>query len=310
MSTADPPTSGRATAGVLASVSRLHIVAIAALGTFTFGWAFTGRYPWLLAGLCATDWFVVNLLNRAVDLPEDTANGIQGAGFVARHRRAVLAAGFGVLGGSLVVSHAIAPEITLLRLGYHALGLAYNWRLLPGGRRIKQLYFWKNTASAVGFLITVFGYPLAAAGWPGEGARVAADITPASVAWVVVFFFLFELSYEVIYDLRDMAGDAGAGVRTYPVVHGERGAVHIIDGLLATSAVALLAGWASGAVPWRLVVMVLAPALQAVLYKRALVRGITSRFCVGVTWAGAGLLVAYHLYQLAGLPGASTVPAG
>jgi hypothetical protein len=34
-------------AAVAASVGRLHIVAIAALGTFTFGWLFTGRYPHL-----------------------------------------------------------------------------------------------------------------------------------------------------------------------------------------------------------------------------------------------------------------------
>ena len=31
---------------------------------------------------------------------------------------------------------------------------------------------------------------------------------------------LFELSYEVLYDLRDVDGDRAAGVRTYPVVHG------------------------------------------------------------------------------------------
>jgi hypothetical protein len=43
--------------------------------------------------------------------------------------------------------------VTGLRVAYHSLGLAYNWPLLPGGRRIKQLYFFKNSASAAGFLI-------------------------------------------------------------------------------------------------------------------------------------------------------------
>ena len=33
--------------------------------------------------------------------------------------------------------------------------LAYNWPILPGRRRIKELYFFKNTASAAGFIITV-----------------------------------------------------------------------------------------------------------------------------------------------------------
>ena len=40
--------------GVIAtavSVGRLHIVAIAALGCFTFGWLFTGHYPWLVTAL-------------------------------------------------------------------------------------------------------------------------------------------------------------------------------------------------------------------------------------------------------------------
>ena len=59
---------------LFASISRLHIVAIAALGTFTFGWVFTGQHPWLIAAVSALDWFLVNLLNRVVDIPEDRAN--------------------------------------------------------------------------------------------------------------------------------------------------------------------------------------------------------------------------------------------
>ncbi len=287
---------------LFATVSRLHIVAIAALGTFTFGWLFFDRYPWLLAGVCALDWFLVNLLNRVVDLPEDRANAIAGTDFVARHRRAILWGGFGVLFGSLVAMHLVVPAITPLRAGYHLLGFAYNWPVFPGRRRIKQLYFWKNTASAIGFMLTVFGYPIAT--W-GIAAHVplAHGITIATVACASAFFFLFELSYEVIYDLRDAPGDATAGVRTYPVVHGERGAVRIIDVLIGTSIAILAVGFATGVVPWRIAVMGVAPLLQLFLYKRALQRTITSSDCVQITWLGAGLLVAYHLWVVAGLPG-------
>lgn len=293
---------------LLATISRIHIVAIAALGTLTFGWLLLGTYPWALAGIAALDWMLVNLLNRVVDLKEDAANQIPGTAFVARHRRAILGIGFGTLGASLAAVAVVYPAVTPLRLGYHLLGFSYNWKVLPGGRRIKELYFWKNTASAVGFLITVFGYPLAVAG--GTAAVLVPGITGATIACAIAFFFLFELSFEVIYDLRDRPGDAAAGVRTYPVVHGERGAVRIIDGLLATSSVVLLAGYAAGAVPWRMVVMVLAPLLQLVVYKRALRRGITSRDCVNLTWLGTGLLVAYHLWIVAGLPGVGVVPPG
>lgn len=283
-----------------ASVTRLHIVCIAALGTFTFGWLFTGRYLWLLAGVCALDWFVVNLLNRVVDLPEDRANAIVGTDLVARRRGALLALGFGTLAASLVATHVVAPALTPWRLGYHALGLTYNWRLLPGGRRIKQLYFWKNTASAVGFLITVMAYPLAQVGW-----------APATLTWPAIlasaaFFFLFELSYEVAYDLRDAPGDAREGVRTYAVVHGPRVAAAILHALALAGAGVLVAGFVARIVPWRVAVMAVAPLLQVVLVRRALARGITSADCVNLTWLGAALLLAYHGWVVAGLPGVSS----
>ena len=302
MATAVAAISGTGPLRLFATVSRLHIVAIAALGTFTFGWLFFGVHPWALAGISALDWFLVNILNRVVDLPEDRANGIVGTDFVSRNRRAILVAGFTALGMSLVLLHLVAPALTPLRLAYHSLGLAYNWPLFPGGRRIKQLYFWKNTASASGFLLTVFGYPLAASDWTRD-RPLSAGITLATIAFAALFFFLFELSYEVIYDLRDAEGDAAANVRTYPVVHGPRGAVKIIDALLVASMAVLLAGYGARVVPWRMVVMVAAPALQLVVYKRALRRGITSGDCIALTWLGAGLLVAYHLWVAAGLPG-------
>ncbi len=288
---------------VLASIGRLHIVAIAAMGTFTFGWLFTGHYPWMLAVICALDWFLVNLLNRVVDLPEDRVNQITGTDFVGRYRRPIIVLGFAVLLVSLMVVHRLSPALTPWRVAYHGLGFAYNWPLVPGKRRIKQLYFWKNTASALGFMITVFAYPLASLGWPMNAPRFPPGIAWATVLYTAAFFMLFELSYEVIYDLRDAEGDRMADVRTYAVVHGERGAVRIIDALLTASMACLVVGYAAGSVPWRLFIMVVAPLLQLVIYKRALRRGITAKDCIGLTWLGAGLLVSYHLWIVAGLPG-------
>jgi 4-hydroxybenzoate polyprenyltransferase len=285
-----------------ASVSRFHIVSIAALGTFTFGWLFTDRYEWGVAAICALDWFVVNLLNRVVDVREDRANAIYGTGFVDRHRRALTAFGFALLVGSLLATQLYLPRLTPLRLAFHLLGLAYNWPLLPGGRRIKQVYFFKNAASGLGFLITVFGYPLTAVG----REVMPAGITPVTVFVTVAFFLLFELSYEAIYDLRDAEGDAKAGVRSYAVVHGVRGAVHIIDALLIGSMFVLAVGFAANVVPWRIFVMIAAPLLQLVFYKRALRRGITARDCIALTWLGATLLAVYNLWVWLGLPGIHT----
>jgi 4-hydroxybenzoate polyprenyltransferase len=284
----------------LAGVARLHIVAIAALGTYTFAWLILGERPWLLALAAASDWFIVNLTNRVVDLHEDRVNAISGTSFVEKHRRALVALAFGSMAGTLVVGHVLVPEITSVRVAFHALGLAYNYPLLPGGRRIKQLYFFKNAASATGFLLTLFGFPVAVLIW--EGHRPVLGISWSTVLVSALFFFAFELSYEVIYDLRDVPGDRAAGVATYPVVHGQAGAVRIIDALLAASIAILVIGFASGVLPWRIFVMIFAPVFQLIYYKRALRRGISSGDCILLTWIGAALLLAYNLWIEAGLP--------
>lgn len=285
---------------LFASVSRIHIVAIGALGALTFGWVFFGVRMPLVAAVAALDWFLVNLLNRVVDIPEDRANGIVGTDFVACNRRALVVLGFGLLATSLVVVHLAAPILTPFRVGFHVLGLAYNWPLLPGRRRIKQLYFWKNTASACGFLLTVFAYPLAI----GRSAGAALLVGPLGVVLTCAFFTLFELSYEVLYDLRDAPGDRAAGVATYPVVHGERTAMRIVDALVFVSSAIAIGGYLAGAVPWRVVVMVLAPIAQLAYYKRITRRReIAARDCIRLTWIGAGLLLAYNLWAAVGLPG-------
>jgi 4-hydroxybenzoate polyprenyltransferase len=147
-------------------------------------------------------------------------------------------------------------------------------------------------------MLTCFAYPLAA-----SGGALASGIGVGTIVTTGVFFFLFELSYEVIYDLRDAPGDRQAEVLTFPVVHGETGAVRIIDGLCLASMATLVLGFAMRLVPWRIAVMALAPVIQIFLYKRWLARGITSADCVRLTWLGAGLLVAYHVWVALGLPG-------
>jgi 4-hydroxybenzoate polyprenyltransferase len=286
--------------GLFASISRFHIVAIAALGTLTMGWLFTGQHLYGIAAISALDWFIVNLLNRVVDINEDLQNGIRGTDFVLRKKRALTIVGGTLLVGSLIWTAFALPALTVWRILYHALGLVYNWRLLPGRHRLKELYFFKNTASAVGFLITVFAYPLAVIPW---GDALPAGISPATLVVTATFFFLFELSYEAIYDLRDAPGDAQAGVMSYAVVHGQAFAVRLIDRLLVVSMLILAGGFVLGVVPWRIFVMITAPALQIVFYKRALRRGITSGDCIALTWLGAGLLLVYQVWIALDLPG-------
>ena len=280
------------------SISRLHIVAIAAFGTLTFGWLFTGLHAPSLALIAAVDWFLVNLVNRVVDIPEDRTNRIAGTELVARRSRALLVLSVAVLAGSFVVVQLIEPQIWPLRVAYHLLGLVYNVRLIPTGRgrtRLKELYAVKNTASAVGFMITVFGYPLVAL----AGART---VGWGYVATMAVFFFFSELSYEVVYDLRDVEGDRQAKVPTFPVVHGRAVTRVIVYGLLGTSALALIAGYAVRAIDWAGFIMVVGLVVQLVAYRRFDARGVNARDCIRLTLTGAGLLAAYNAWVLVGLP--------
>ena len=284
----------------LASIARVHIIAIGAMGTLTFAYALCGTRPWLLALVCASDWFVVNLLNRVVDLKEDAANEINGTELVAKHKRAVLVVGFGTLVASLVVTWWLVPALLPYRVAFHALGFAYNWRLLPtpwGRVRIKELAFWKNTASATGFMLTVFCYPLA------TQARLA-SVSLETIAWSAAFFFLFELSYEVLYDLRDVDGDRIANVRTWPVILGPRGGFLVAVALMLASFIVVVSGYAMNALPWRIAIMGAAPLVQLAIAWRMVKRGITSRDCIAVTWLGTALLGGWHAWEFLGLPGA------
>ena len=269
-------------------------MAIAALGCLTFGRMFSGELLWAVAAVCALDWFLVNFVNRAVDLPEDLANRVPGVAWMAGRRWPVLAA-FATLFASFVLVQAVLPALLPWRIAYHALGLAYNYPLL--GRRLKQIYGVKNLASASGFLLTSFAYTLASA----EASLVA----PISILLLGAFFLAFEVSYEVIYDLRDADGDRLARVPTFPAVHGERRAHSIAEVLALASIAPLAAGWADGMLAWGHVVVGVAPVVQVLLLRRWMERGgVTSVDCVRLTWLGATLLATWNLWQTARLPGA------
>jgi 4-hydroxybenzoate polyprenyltransferase len=99
-------------------------------------------------------------------------------------------------------------------------------------------------------------------------------------------------------------GDAMAEIRTYPVVHGERTAIYIIDALAFSSIAILSIGYLLECVPWRIFIMTAAPFLQFVVYKQMLRRGgISAKDCIRITWMGVGMLVIYNVWVIAGLPG-------
>ena len=80
---------------------------------------------------------------------------------------------------------------------------------------------------------------------------------------------------------------------TYPVVHGPHVARRIIDGLLLGSSLALLAGIAARVLGLREALMLAAPILQWLVYRRLLARGLTPRGCILLTHLGTAQLLLF-----------------
>jgi len=287
-----------------ASILRVHIILIGVTAALVFGWVLTGTHPWGVAVLGGVDWLLINLLNRVTDLKEDLANGIRGTERLVGASQKVLALWVAILVGSFAWSVAMWPELTPWRLSVQAIGVGYSYRVVPtprGVRRFKDLYFFKNFMSALLFVQTVFIYPLVVADW-----RLVYPGGWAAVVGLAVFFVAFEITYEILYDMRDLEGDRLANVPTYPVVHGLARSRQIIDALLLLSAAVLLGLFLSGLVGARELLMLVAPGIQWVFYRPRYRRGLTTGDCIGLTYLGAALLVVFLIgtwvWLEAGLP--------
>lgn len=299
------PPLGGSSSSILAdalAIARYHIVLVAMAAVLVFGWLMTGRYHGWLVPIVGLDWFLINLMNRVTDIDEDLGNGIRGTERVARHKRLLTAGSFALMIGSIVGTHLVWPALTPLRVAVQIIGLGYNYDIVPTPRglsRFKEIYFLKNFGSSVLFVLTCFVYPLAL-------EPAARGMSWGAIAALVVFFVPFELTYEILYDLRDLEGDRAEGIPTYPVVHGAHRARQIIDALLALSAAALVVGLAAGALGLREGLMLLAPVSQIAFYRPRVRRGLTPRDCILLTHLGTAQLVLFligtALWLRAGLP--------
>lgn len=285
------------------SALRIHIVAIAVAATITFGFLFRGIYPVELALLCGFDWCIVNLLNRATDVEEDRLNEIVATEWVARNARGIVIGTLIALVFSLILGFVFLPrELAVVRVVFHVIGLGYSFRIVPafnGMKRFKDLYVLKNSMSAVLFILGCGLYPLL-------GRSEPLTMTPIGIACVLLYFFIFEHSFEVIYDLRDVVGDKQVGVPTYPVVHGVEISVRIVTWLCVIPILILVISRIFGSISTRELLMIAAPIAQLIFLKKRGAANVTRADCIGITYAGALTLIFYlagtFAWAKAGLP--------
>ena len=286
----------------LLSIVRYHITLVAMMAVIVFSFLLTGRYNLWLPILVGADWFLINMTNRVTDIDEDQKNGIAGTAWVARQKKAFLALCVAVFLGTLSLTFFYARQLFFLHILVQLIGVAYNYRLVPtfgGLRRFKELYFFKNFMSACIFVLTCIVYPLALADY-----KMVLPL--GALPCFIVFFLAFEITYEILFDLRDVKGDRDEKIPTYPVVHGELASRRIVDALLVVSVVPMVVAFFLRWVGVRELLMIAAPMIQFLFYRPRYNRGLTPRDCIQITHLGSALLIFYLVgtwaWNKAGLP--------
>lgn len=159
--------------------------------------------------------FSIYNLNRKTDEDEDAINRQDRFAFTKRYEKTlyygsiiflVLALGLSSLYGVLPLLATIAPFIC---------GILYSFRLLPsslGYRRLKEIPAVKNITVGFSWAILLSLLPV----YLNQG------VPDSRTAITFVLFFIWGFMASMIPDVRDRIGDASSGVRTIPVIFGEK----------------------------------------------------------------------------------------
>lgn len=220
--------------------NRLHIAACATAGAWAWG-SLLGCTPSLLeliaisaVVLCVYEW------NRVTDLREDAINCPDEAGATVASRGAISAFCVAMLAVVAIVI-AVDRDVPRAAILLFALLLGFSYGTPP--LRLKKRFILKNVSSSVGWtLLTVLVPAIGCVTRARAGALALAFGSMLGAVLVV----------ELLWDLRDVAGDAAAGIRSVPLVAGPRAtrlaifAVNTIPALLVVTGVimgTLRAAW-------------------------------------------------------------------
>jgi 4-hydroxybenzoate polyprenyltransferase len=161
-----------------------------------------------LAVACVCQW------NRLTDVEEDILNCPSDLKDAQAKRTAIKI--FCYSGGAISIVLALFtaptwPSTVLVTFGA-AIGYFYNTPLLPSKPhlRLKNMFIIKNLSSGAGWSAGLLIFPMLHANTHPDGRFFTA------------FFYMsaMVMTYEIMWDIRDVKGDARANIRTLPVVLG------------------------------------------------------------------------------------------
>jgi 4-hydroxybenzoate polyprenyltransferase len=161
-----------------------------------------------LAVACICQW------NRLSDVEEDSLNCPDDLKDAQTKSRSIKI--FCYAGGTIAILLALFTEPTwslagLITFG-GAVGYFYNTPLIPSKPhlRLKNIFIIKNLSSGAGWSLGLLVFPMLRAHTQPDKLFLTA----------FVYMFAMVMTYEIMWDIRDVIGDARAGIRTLPVVLG------------------------------------------------------------------------------------------
>lgn len=228
------PAWARTTAGYLFT-NRVHVFLMPAL--LTYFWNLDLRLPlpvwyYLMVTLVTASGYIINMYT---DRAEDAVNYTARYRFFGTHPRATKAVAALCWFGGFLLSLRAGWAFVLYGGAVLVIASVYGAKLpVGGGRRfsIKQVPIVKNVYAGVlwsaALILTPYFYVGHRPGW----------------AAVLVIGVSFGTNYfvELMWDVRDMAGDRASGIRTVPLLFGERVAYWILRVVQVLTCLAIAVG--------------------------------------------------------------------
>lgn len=254
-------------------------------GVVSSGMPLAERWPFLVGGLlltgplvCGTSQAVNDWFDRHVDAINEPGRPIPSGRVAGRWGLAIALAGSAL---AMAVAWVTGPWIFAATL----LGLACAWAYSAPPLRLKT-NGWLGPA--------VVGFSYEGLSWFTGATVMAGALPPAAVLIVLILYSLGAHGIMTLNDFKAVEGDRATGVRSLPVVLGERRAARLAGAVMVlpqVTVVALLAGWG----------MALSAALVAVVLMAqvALMPRLIADPAARAPWYGATGVSLYVLGMLA-----------
>ena len=180
--------------------------------------------------------FAVYNLNRRTDENEDAINHAERYAFTRDYAPLLSGAATGAYAAALFLAALQGLESLLVATVPLVAGVVYSVPLVParfGFRRLKEIPFMKSLVVAFSWAVPPALLPVCCTALP----------TGAATGIVAASFFFLVFTNTVVFDIRDVEGDAAAGVRTIPTILGARKTLLLLTGLnISAGAVLVIAG--------------------------------------------------------------------